>query len=257
MHKLILVAAAFILLQSCNTNDESKPSASDVTPSSMMGTDDDSGWVYLFNGKSMDQWHSYGKPGLDAGWTIQQDSVLYLDTAATVLNAQGNRINNNIVTNDEYGNFDLKLDWKISEKGNSGVIFYVKEDTALYHENYNSGMEMQVLDNGTPTRLGHPDGKIYSHRAGDLYDLLAAKDAGNSLGEWNHAEIVANNGTLDFYLNGQHTLSTNMWDDNWGQMIAISKFKDMKDFGTFKQGKISLQDHGNAVWFKNIRVKKL
>ncbi|MDQ6763384.1 MAG: DUF1080 domain-containing protein, partial [Bacteroidota bacterium] len=119
------------------------------------------------------------------------------------------------------------------------------------------GMEMQVLDNGTPTRLGHPDGKLYSHRAGDLYDLLAAKEAENPLGEWNHAEIVANNGKLDFFLNGQHTLSTTMWDDNWRQMIAVSKFKDMKDFGTFKQGKISLQDHGNTVWFKNIRIKKL
>jgi hypothetical protein len=204
----------------------------------------------------MEQWHTYGKPSLDPGWTIQ-DSALFLDTAATQRNAAGNRIGNNIVTNDEYGNFDLKLDWKISEKGNSGIIFYVKEDTALYPENYNSGMEMQVLDNGTPTRLGHTDAKIYTHRAGDLYDLLASKDAVNPLGEWNHVEIISKDGKLDFYMNGEHTLSTTLWDDNWRDMIAISKFKDMKNFGTFKQGKISLQDHGNAVWYKNIKIKKL
>ncbi len=257
MNKLIIVAIAFAMLQSCNANNETTAPASDSTSTVMTGNDSDSGWVHLFNGKSMDQWHTYGKSTLDAGWVIQQDSVLYLDTSATARNAQGNRINNNIITNDEYGNFDLKLDWKISEKGNSGIIFYVKEDTALFHENYNSGMEMQVLDNGTPTSLGHPDGKLYSHRAGDLYDLLAAKEAANPFGEWNHAEIVSNNGKLDFFLNGQHTLSTTMWDDNWRQMIAVSKFKDMKDFGTFKQGKISLQDHGSAVWFKNIRIKKL
>ncbi len=253
MHKIIKIAIASMLLYSCNSNKENATTADNT---SSTGSDKDSGWVSLFDGKSMSQWHTYGKSTLEPGWVIK-DSAVYLDTAATPLNAKGGRTNNNIITNEEYGNFDLKLDWKISEKGNSGIIFYVKEDTALYPENYNSGMEMQILDNGTPTRLGHPDGKLYTHRAGDLYDLLAAKEAVKPLGEWNHVEIVSNNGKLDFYMNGEHTLSTTMWDDNWRQMIAISKFKDMKNFGTFKQGKISLQDHGCAVWFKNIMIKKL
>jgi hypothetical protein len=116
---------------------------------------------------------------------------------------------------------------------------------------------MQVLDNGTPTSLGHSDGKLYTHRAGDLYDLLASKEAVKPAGEWNEVEIVADKGKLDFYMNGQHTLSTNMWNDTWKQMIAISKFKDMKDFGTYKKGKIGLQDHGNDVWFRNIKIKRL
>ena len=256
MNKIIIVAIAVAMLQSCNPNNTHTTTSATDSTSARSNDSDTTGWISLFDGKSMDQWHTYGKTTLDAGWTIQ-DGVLFLDTAATARNAQGNRIGNNIITNEDFGNFDLKLDWKISEKGNSGIIFYVKEDTALFHENYNSGMEMQVLDNGTPTRLGHPDGKLYSHRAGDLYDLLASKDAVKPLGEWNHAEIVSDNGKLDFYLNGEHTLSTTLWDDNWKQMIAISKFKDMKDFGTFKQGKISLQDHGNTVWFKNIKIKKL
>ena len=118
-------------------------------------------------------------------------------------------------------------------------------------------MEMQVLDNGTPTHLGHPDGKLYTHRAGDLYDLLASKEVAKPQGEWNHVEIKSVNGKLDFYMNGVHTLSTKLWDENWKQMIAISKFKDMPGFGTFKKGKISLQDHGEDVWFRNIRIKRL
>ncbi len=252
MYKILCLAIAVGLLQSCNSNNDSAATLS-ADSTSVAGNDSDSGWVNL----SLDKWHTYGKSSLDSGWSMQ-DGALFLDTAATARNGEGDRIGNNIVTNDDFGNFDLKVDWKISDRGNSGIVFYVKEDTALFHENYNSGMEMQVLDNGTPTRLGHPDGKLYSHRAGDLYDLLAAKDnAVKPLGEWNQAEIVADNGKLDFYLNGVNTLSTTMWDDNWRQMIAISKFKDMKDFGTFKEGKISLQDHGNLVWFKNIRIIRL
>jgi hypothetical protein len=217
----------------------------------------DNGWITLFDGKTTSGWHSYGKDHVSSVWQID-NGVLHLDAAAKKnSNAEGG----DMVTNDEYENFDFKIEWKISPKGNSGIIFYVKEDPGKYPNTYNTGPEMQVVDNGSPTLLGHPDAKLYSHRAGDLYDLLASKEAAKSTGEWNQAEIIANKGKLDFYLNGVHTLSTTMWNDNWRKMIAISKFKatesGMKDFGTFKKGKIALQDHGDEVWYRNIRIKKL
>src|SRR5690242_2139387 len=208
------------------------------------------GWITLFDGKTTNGWHTYGMKTAGNVWKVE-NGVLHLDQSTA------NKQSGDLVTNDEYKNFDLMLDWKISEKGNSGIIFYVHEDPAKYNETYVTGIEMQILDNGSPTRLGHPDGKYYTHRAGDLYDLMASKEVANPLGQWNNVEIKCKDGKLDFYMNGQHTLSTTLWDQHWKEIVAISKFKDMPAFATFKEGKIALQDHGGDVWFRNIKIKKL
>jgi hypothetical protein len=245
MNRVILVAACtFFVCSFTETNMNSTKQSNTI---------DDNGWVNLFDGKTTNGWHSYGKDHPGTAWKVE-DGILHLDGASK---KNSNADGGDLVTNEEYENFDLKLEWKISSKGNSGVIFYVKEDPFKFESTYNSGPEMQVLDNGSATTLGHSDAKLYTHRAGDLYDLLASKEAAKPAGEWNLAEIICNKGKLDFYLNGVHTLSTTMWNDTWWKMIAISKFKDMKDFGTFKKGKIALQDHGDDVWFRNIRIKKM
>ena len=131
-------------------------------------------------------------------------------------------------------------------------MFYVHEDSN-YRRPYWTGPEMQVLDNNA-----HPDAKIIKHRAGDLYDLIScSKETVKPALEWNQVEIKSLNGKLDFFLNGENVVSTMMWDDNWRKMIAASKFKEWPGFGTFKKGRICLQDHGDNVWFRNIKIKKL
>jgi hypothetical protein len=202
------------------------------------------GWKTLFDGKTTRGWHTYGKPHADAQWEVK-DGALHLDKAKK---GQGD-----LTTDGVYGNFDLRLEWKISPKGNSGILFYVQEDTSKYEESYYTGPEMQVLDND-----GHPDGKIQKHRAGDLYDLIACnKESVRPVGEWNEVEIYSKDGTLKLFLNGVNVVTTTLWNEEWKKMVAGSKFKQWPAFGAFKKGRICLQDHGNEVWYRHIQIKEL
>jgi hypothetical protein len=180
-------------------------------------------------------------------WTVNE-GLLYFNPNVTDPLQRGD-----LATNENFGNFHLMYDWKISANGNSGVMFHVNDNFSKYPQPYLTGPEMQVLDNN-----GHPDAKIIKHRAGDLYDLISCKkETVKPAGEWNHAEIISNNGKLDLILNGETVVSTIMWNDEWNKMVAGSKFKDMPDFGNERTGKIVFQDHGNEVWYKNIMIKKL
>lgn len=241
MKKLAVVISLATIFAGCGSNNGTKTGETQV-----MEVKEDE-WISLFDGKTLDGWHGYGKGNIDGRWKIY-DSTLILDAS---VNLAG--VNGNLISNEEFDNFHLKLDWKISQNGNSGILFFVHEDTAKYKEPYFTGPEMQVLDND-----GHPDGKIIKHRAGDLYDLISCStETVKPVGEWNQAEIICNNGKLDFFLNGTNVVSTTMWDDQWKQIVAGSKFASMPDFATYKKGAICLQDHGDVVSFKNIMIKKL
>lgn len=249
--------AAFLFTAASCTGGTTSTADTTVRDTSASGTDDKATPAdaqasnSVFDGKTLTGWHTYGKTEPGSAWSVDDSGAIHLKPADSKgYQTQGG---GDLVTNDEYENFDLQLDWKIVKNGNSGIIFYINEDTTKYKESWNTGLEMQVLDNN-----GHPDAKIIKHRAGDLYDLITSKpETVKPAGEWNHVEIKADNGKLDFYLNGQNTLSTTLWDDNWKKLVAGSKFKTMPDFGTFKKGHIALQDHGNEVWYKNIVIKKL
>ncbi len=207
------------------------------------------GWVSLFDGKSLKGWHVYGNKPVSATW-FAADGMICLDPAKRTPGMKGS---NDLVTDGEFENFHFKYDWKISKNGNSGLIFWVQEDTVKYKQTYHTGPEMQVLDND-----GHPDGKINKHRAGNLYDLIAGKEGVvKPVGEWNTAEIICNKGKMEFILNGVSLLTTTYGDDNWKQMVAASKFKQWPDFGTVFKGHFALQDHGNEVCYRNIMIRKL
>ncbi len=214
-----------------------------------MVAESDSEWIDLFDGTSFTGWHKYGGGEVGKAWKIE-DGAIYLDAK----NKDGWQTGDggDIVTDDEFENFHLQYEWKIAPNGNSGLIFFIHESEE-YSYPWQTGPEMQVLDND-----GHPDAKIVSHRSGDLYDLIVSTpETTNPAGEWNKAEIIADNGSLEFIMNGTSVVKTTMWNDEWKEMIANSKFKDMPGFGTYKKGKIALQDHGDVVHYRNIRIKNL
>jgi Domain of Unknown Function (DUF1080) len=244
MIKTVAVAIGTAVLFSCNSSPKM------IDSNKLTSEEEKQGWQLLFDGQTTKGWHKYGNQPVGTAWQVK-DGVLMLDT---IKKADWQTSNGgDIVTDEEFENYHLQLDWKIAKDGNSGIIFNIYEDTAQYEYPWYTGMEMQVLDNN-----GHPDAKIIKHRAGDLYDLISSsKETVKPLGEWNHAEIKCVNGKLDLYLNGENIVSTTLWDDNWKKLIAGSKFKSMPAFGTIKKGRIGLQDHGNEVQFKNIKIRSL
>lgn len=203
------------------------------------------GFKPLFDGKTTTGWHTYGKTTVGSAWEVV-DGTLHMSP-----DKKGKEGGGDLVTDKEYGDFHLKLEWKVAPKANSGIIFYVHEDPK-FKQTYLTGPEMQVLDND-----GHPDGKITKHRSGDLYDMVqSTSEPVKAVGEWNKAEIISKKGKLTFILNGVTVVKTTMWDENWKNLIAGSKFAKWEGFGTYKTGKIALQDHGDSVWYRNISIKE-
>ena len=202
------------------------------------------GWHSLFDGKDLKGWHTYLMHSVVPAWKVSKGVIL-------LQHAPGMG-SGDLVTNQEYQNFDLELDWKISRGGNSGIIFDVHE-SKKYPATYETGPEMQVLDN-----LHADDNKKDSHLAGSLYDLIPADPRVVHPAEvWNHVRIRLNHGHLRLWMNGKKVVETQMWNSQWKKLVAGSKFLTMKGFGTFKKGHIALQDHGDTVSFRRIKIKEL
>jgi hypothetical protein len=259
--RLLLAAITMASLAGCQLNSannaetekkdtmSTNPVSPEATANTLTEAQKNEGWQLLFDGTSKKGWHVYNAKTDGSAWKVA-DGTLYLDTAQKKdWQVVGG---GDIVTDEEYDNYHLKLDWKVVPGGNSGIIFFIKEDPKFEHT-WHTGPEMQVLDNAA-----HRDAQIVKHRAGDLYDLITSSpETVKPAGEWNTAEIISNKGSLEFHLNGTKVLTTTMWDDNWKKMIAGSKFKSMPAFGTYNKGRIGLQDHGDLIWYRNIMIKKL
>lgn len=155
-----------------------------------------------------------------------------------------------IVTRDTFADFELRLEWNISPGGNSGIMYRVQDSLAA---TYMSGPEMQVLDDAV-----HPDGRSRLTSAGSLYGLVAAP-AGvvRPAGQWNEVRIVVNGAHLEHWLNGTKVVEIELWSPEWNRLVAASKFAEWPAFGMARAGRIALQDHGDRVQYRHVRIKVL
>jgi len=206
------------------------------------------GWQLLFNGKDLQGWHSYPDSKTGRDWQIQNGTVFLNKNSKSVYKDFAD-----LVTDEEFENFDFKVEWKMEPCANSGVMFYVHE-SAEFKNTYESGPEMQIADLAC-----NDDGRILKCRAGDLYDLIPSDTEWvKAAPQWNKYEIISNQGHLTFIQNGHTIVETDMWDDRWRDMIKNSKFVEWPGFGTFRKGHISFQGTENGkLWFRNIKIRKL
>lgn len=206
------------------------------------------GWTVLFDGKDVSKWRGVNSDTFpDKGWTVQ-DGLLVRDPA---LGSPGD-----IITREQYGNFELVVDFKITEGANSGIKYYVVEALSAGGK-AGIGLEYQVLDDDR-----HPDakmGKNGNRTVGSLYDLIAApKDKPiKPVGQWNTARIVAKDRTVEHWLNGKKIIEYKRDDPAFRKLVAESKYKDYPNFGLAEKGPILLQDHGDKVFYRNVRIRKL
>lgn len=222
----------------------------EAAPNTLTQAETAAGWTLLFDGRTTKGWRGFHADGFPAaGWAVEDGALKRV--AAKVPAGSGG----DIITDAQYGNFELLLDWKLSPGGNSGVKYLVAERP---DRKGRAGVsyEMQILDDER-----HPDAKegVAGNRtAGALYDLIApATRAAKPAGEWNRARLVVNGRRVEHWLNGQRIVQFEIGSPEMKALIAKSKYKDIPNFGDATSGHILLQDHGDEVWFRNIKIRQL
>ncbi|MDN5204659.1 DUF1080 domain-containing protein [Fulvivirgaceae bacterium BMA10] len=207
------------------------------------------GWQLLFDGKTTNNWRNFRSETIGSAWKVV-DGTLMLDNS--VKDGWQIKDGGDIITDQEYENFEFTMEWKIQKGGNSGIIYNVVESDD-YDFVWQTGPEMQILDN-----VRHNDGRITTHRAGDLYDMIECKFVtANNAEEWNQIRLISKDGHVEHWQNGYKVVEFDMHTPGWEEMIKNSKFKDMPAFGKARKGHIALQDHGDRVWFRNIKIRAL
>lgn len=196
------------------------------------------GWRLLFDGVSTSGWRGFRSTSMPAGWRVI-DEALVRDSGG-----------GDIVTEEEFTDFELELDWRVAPGGNSGIFFHVSD---AHDHVWQSGPEMQILDNEL-----HPDGQSPLTSAGSNYALHApSRDTTRPVGLWNHARLVVSGARVEHWLNGTKLLEYELWSDDWKALVAASKFASMPAYGLARKGRIALQDHGDRVEFRNVKIRTL
>jgi hypothetical protein len=195
------------------------------------------GWRLLFDGRTTDGWRGYNRPDMPEGWRVENGLLVRVGAG-------------DIITIEQFENFELVLDWRVGPAGNSGIFFRaVETDDPIYY----SAPEVQILDDE-----GHRDGATPLTSAGANYGLHPAPPGVvRPAGEWNSVRLVVDGNSVEHWLNGQKVVEYELHSDDWKQRVAASKFNEWPVYGQASRGHIGLQDHGDRVEFRNIKVRVL
>jgi hypothetical protein len=241
-----LLAGAVAMACGCGSprpEGGSEPAA-DGTPAATAAVPAPSGgaWEVLFDGTDLRHWRGYRREDVPAAWRIEDGSL------ALVPGGEGQ--GGDLVTRDTFGDFELELEWRVTPGANSGIFFRGTEAEPWI---YQSAPEMQVLDNA-----GHADGRSPLTSAGSNFALHAVgADVTRPVGEWNQARVVARGSHVEHWLNRTKVVEYELWSPDWERRVAASKFAAWPPYGRASAGHVALQDHGNPVWFRNIRIRRL
>jgi hypothetical protein len=206
-----------------------------AAPNTLTPAEKAAGWKLLYDGKSLDGWRGFKRDIPDGGWKAK--GALSPDP----------KTSKDIITKDQFENFELSFQWKISAKGNSGVMFHVIE---VGDETYESGPEYQILDNA--------HGEKPPQQAASLFALYApSTDATRPPGDWNQGKIRVDHGRVEHWLNGVKVVEYEIGSPEFKAKVAASKFRQWPQFATGKTGHIALQNHGDEVWFRDLKIKVL
>ena len=268
------MAALLMSAVSCkNTNKGGVPEYKVVEAAQVDLADfpvDEEGFIVLFDGTSTKGWRGYGKEALPSRWTLE-DGCLKFNGTGTGEGQTGE--GGDVIFAHQFKNFTLEMEWKVSKGGNSGIFYLAKEVTTKdengndrYEPIYISAPEYQVLDNAN-----HPDallGVDGNRQSASLYDMIPAVPQNqNPFGEWNKVKILCYKGTIVHFQNDVKVLEYHLWTQQWTDMLQASKFSE-KDWplafellnncgGDDHEGYIGMQDHGDDVWYRNIRIKEM
>lgn len=264
MHNYLFLASFLLLFISCK---KSKDSSNETEQNQVSNQSINSEWTYLFDGTSLEGWRGYGMEALPPGWTIK-DSTLTFDTELGL--EQDYTGGKDIIYGaEEFDNFELYLEWKIPEGGNSGIFYHVQEG---YEGPPVVSPEYQLIDDENYAEIHdltaynsqfgaeHPELLQDWQKTGADYAMHTADESQknlNPVGEWNSSKIVFTPEKVEHWLNGKKLLEFVPWSEEWQAKKNSGKWDNAPDYGKFKSGYIALQDHASPIWFKNIKIKRL
>ncbi len=246
---IFFYALLIFSLLNCTPTEQNTNSTTQAAENALTEAEKAEGWQLLFDGQSLDQWKGYNKQNVGSSWQID-NGVLQLKVEG------GSMDGNDIITKEKFENFIFQVDFKLSKGTNSGIFYSVKE--VENEPIWFNAPEYQLIDDESYVASSGLE-LTKRHLTGDNYDLQSSDENKqlNPIGEWNTAKIVVNNGHVEHYLNGKKIVEYNINSEEWANLVAGSKFSTYASYGKTSPGHIGLQDHGQEIAFRNIKIKKL